>query len=209
MSVGQLRPEVRHLATRASIHAYNWLLREQPDVDGIIEELPALIAVYTQSAAILAADWYNNQDAESSYFASPVEGIADARLQNTAHWILAGPQKPENRMRTAANTLTFDAARNTIYQNAQNEGVAVVRYEYADSCHQCVARATTSPRARNSRSDDVATDFHHSCEGMLIPVRGGLWQPPEYTREWKQRVDAARRAGNTSAEDIAAWLANR
>jgi hypothetical protein len=206
VSVDQLRPQIKRLAQRASIHAYNWMLRDEPDVDELTQQLPEVVAVYTQSAAVLAADWYNNQDAESSYFAMPVEGIADERLQNTATWVYGGPQKPENRLKVVANTLVFDAARNTVAQNALNEGVAVVRYEYADSCNRCVSRATVSARARNSRSDDVSADFHHSCEGMLVPVRRGLWEPPGYAREWKQRIDAARRAGNTKPDDIASWL---
>lgn len=206
MTISALRPHISELAQTCQEHVYAWMVTEEPGIDEIKVALPEIVAVYTQSAALLAADWYNNEDADSSYHATPIDGIADERLENTALWVHAGPQTPENRMRVAAHSLVFDAARNTIYFNAQEEGVAVVRYEYADSCDKCVARATTAPRARNSRSDDIATDFHHSCEGMYIPVRSGVWEPPHYAREWGRAVEAAREAGNTSADDIANWM---
>jgi len=206
VSIDQLRPEVVRLAKRASIHAYNWMLRDEPDVDELREQLAEVVSVYTQSVGVLAADWYNNQGDGSSYFAFPVDEVPPERLDNLSAWIHAGPQRPESRIKTAAHTLAFDAARRTVFGNAQAEGVAVVRYEYGDSCEKCIARATTAPKASNSSSDDVAKDFHHSCEGMLVPVRSGLWQPPEYARAWRTRVKAARRAGNTDPDDIAKWL---
>ena len=206
MTISSLRPLISELAQTCQEHTYAWMVTEQPGVDEIKLSLPEIVAVYTQTAALLAADWYNNEDADSSYHAVPIDGIADERLDNTAHWVHAGPQTPENRMRVAAHSLVFDAARNTVYGNAQEEGVAVVRYEYADSCDECVARATTSPRARRSRSDDIATDFHHSCEGMYIPVRTGVWEPPHYAREWGSLVKSAREAGFESPDDIASWL---
>jgi hypothetical protein len=206
VSVDQLRPLIRELAKTCEEHAFSWMLNQEPSVADLKVDIPEIVNVYVQSAALLAADWYNDQESESSYFATPVDGIADERLDNLASWVHDGPQKPENKMRVAANTLVFEAARNTVYQNAQVEGVAVVRYEYADSCDGCVARATTSARARNSRSADVATDFHPSCEGMLVPVRNRLWEPPEYARKWRQRIDDARRAGNTTPDDIERWL---
>lgn len=206
MSVDQLRPMVRQLAHTAEIHAYNWMVEEEPTISELLDGLPEAMAVYTQSAALLAADWYNSQDEESAYFAFPMEEIAPERLENTARWIFDGPQRPENRLRTAAFTMVFDAARNTVYYNAQTEGVSVVRHEQFNACNDCVARATTSPRARNSGSDDIATDFHHSCSGMFVPVRRGIYDPPSHAKEWQQRIKVARQAGNTTPEEIALWL---
>lgn len=209
MSIERLRPEIRELALTCEEHAYNWMLTYEPGAQDLLTDIPAMMVLYVQTAALLAADWYNDQNPESSYFAEPIDKIADERLENIATWVHGGPQRPENRMRTAANTMVFDAARNTIYQNAVNEGVAVVRYEYADSCNKCVARATTSRRAHNSRSDDLDREFHPSCEGMLVPVRRGVFEPPEYTRGWKERVRAAKSAGNTKPDDIANWIGTK
>lgn len=206
MSANQLRSWVKQLAQTCEEHAYSWVLTHEPSTEELKTDLPEIVASYVQSAALLASDWYEEQDPESSYFAIPMDAIPDERLENAAVWVNSGPQRPENKIRVAAHKMVFDAARDTIYRNAQDEGVAVVRYEYADSCEGCVARATTSARARNSRSDDLAFDFHPSCEGLFLPVRSGLWEPPDYARQWRTRIEQARLAGNANADDIAKWL---
>jgi hypothetical protein len=208
VSVEQLRPLIRQLAHTAEIHAFNWMLQYEPTVEDLQIDIPEMLDVYVQSAALLAANWYNEQDDESTYFALPVEGIADDRLENTAAWVHRGPQRPENRMRVAAHTLVFDASRNTVYQNAKEEGVAIVRHEMGDACEDCATRATLAPKARNSSSEDISTDFHPSCEGMYVPVRRGVWEPPSHARVWRSRIADARRSGAQSAEDIAKWLAS-
>jgi hypothetical protein len=153
---------------------------EQPAAEDLLLDLPELVAPYVQGAAILAADWYNNQDADSSYYADPDHGIADERLAATVGWIYAGPQRPESRIRVAAHTMVFDAARNTVWRNAEAEGVNVARQEMAESCQDCLARASVNPREKTGRSDDVARDFHPSCEGLFVPIRTGVYTPPDY-----------------------------
>lgn len=197
---------VRQLAEVAEQHAHAWVLNTTPTVDDLAVDIPEMVTVYTQSAALLAADWYNSQDPGSSYFAFPSYELPDDRVQNTARWVLQGPQEPHNRMRVAAHKLVFDAARQTVLLNSQTEGVAVVRHEGAAACTRCAVRATNAARARNSRSDDIDTEFHPSCEGMLVPVRTGIFEPPAHAREWRARMDLARHAGNTEPDDIAKWM---
>src|SRR5829696_3784866 len=99
MSVEQLRPMIRQLARTAEEHAFSWMLTQEPSIADLKLDIPEMVNVYVQSAALLAADWYNEQNPESSYFAAPVDGIADERLDNLATWVHDGPQRPENRMR--------------------------------------------------------------------------------------------------------------
>jgi hypothetical protein len=197
---------VRQLAHAAQIHAHNWMVQFNPSASELVTDLPEMLGVYVQSAALLAADWYNSQDEESSYFAFPIDGIEDVRLENLAGWVHRGPQRPENRIRSAAQSIVFDAARNTILLNAQTEGVAIARHEEAAACNDCLVRATLTSKSRNSRSDDIGSDFHPGCEGMWVPVRRGIYDPPSYTAGWRERIDAARQAGNTAPDDIASWL---
>lgn len=206
MNVDQLRPMVRRLAEVCQEHAYTWMLTYDPTAEDLLNDIPEMVSVYTQSAALLAADWYNSLDADSSYYASPQELIAEERLIATASWVHAGPQRPENRIRTAAYAMVFDAARDTIWNNAAAEGVAVVRHEGAGACGDCAVRATTAITGTKDISESVARDFHHSCDGMFIPVRSGAYEPPSYTRNWGEKVAAARLAGNSSPEEIAKWL---
>ena len=209
MSIDQLRAPVRRLAAVCEERMLNWMLANKPGADDLVEVLPAVAGAYTQSAALLAADWYNDQDSDSDYFAAPVDVLVVERMADTARWIYAGPQTPANRARVAAQKLVLDAARNTISENARAEGVAVVRQEYVGACDDCVARATLSAtRSRGGGSDGVFAEFHPGCTGMLVAVRTGVWQPPDYVNGWRTRINAAHKAGNTAPDDVAIWLSD-
>lgn len=198
---------VRTMARTAENHAYSWMLTYEPTVEQLLTDIPEMLRVYAQSAAIMAADYYNGLAGISSYFAKPDEDMPDEKIVNIAAWVHEGPQRPENRMRVAAHKVVFDAARRTIQVNALAEGVALVRDEMAGSCHGCQARTTVDPKEKTGRSDDVDQFFHPSCEGMLVPVREGVYTPPGHTEEWRTRIAAARRAGNTDADSVAKFLA--
>jgi hypothetical protein len=60
--------------------------------------------------------------------------------------------------------------------------------------------------AKNDLLQNTMTDFHHSCTGMYVPVRSGVYEPPEYARSWGEKIAQARLAGNVNADDIAKWL---
>lgn len=206
MSVDSLRPLVRQLARNAEEHGYAWMIANEPSVEDLLVDLQEIVLVYADTAALLAADWYNSLNENSSYSAVRDHGLDEEKLANVASWIHAGPQLPENRIRVAAHKLVFDAARRTTLTNAAMEDVAIARHESAKCCTKCIARATTAAKHRKSRSDDVNQEFHPSCEGMFIPVRTGLYEPPDHAGEWRLRIKAARRAGNVEPDDIASWL---
>lgn len=198
---------VRTMALTAQHHAHAWMLTNEPTVEELLTDIPEMLRAYAQSAAIMAADWYNGLAGISSYFAKPDDDMPEEKIVNIAAWVHEGPQRPENRMAAAAHRLVFDAARRTVQVNALAEGVALARDEMADSCTDCQARATVDPKEKTGRSDDVDQFFHPSCEGMLVPVREGVYTPPGHTAQWRDRIAAARRAGNTTADSIAKFLA--
>lgn len=204
-SVSTLLPYVRRLAKRAEERATNWALTHEPTVADLLEEIPGLVTPYASTAAVLAADWYDDLGS-GSYFPTQDLDLPEDKVANVASWVMAGPQLPESRLRLAANKLVFDAARRTILVSAEGEGVPVARHEEAQCCNKCMARATTWEIERTSSSHTSDQWFHPSCEGMYVPVRDGAYEPPSHARSWHERVDAARRAGNVDAEDIAKWL---
>jgi hypothetical protein len=206
VSVNQLRPQLRELAETAQWLAYDWLLDEEPTAEELRDDLALMVGAYVQSAAILAADWYNSEGSDSRYTAIPVDVLPPERLERLSEWVFKGPQRPENRVRVATHAIVFDAARNTVMLNAVNEGVSFARHEPAGSCGHCAQRATHAPKARSSSADDVDREFHHSCEGLFVPVRGALYEPPDHAREWGQKIAEARRAGNISEQDVAKWI---
>ena len=165
-----------------------------------------ILGPYLESAALLAADWYNDEGPDG-YHATPLTGVPMERMVATAEWTLRGPQRPENRIRGAAHGMVFDAARNTVLGNAILEKVAVARDERPGACGDCAQAATTAIR-HSTATSEVNTTFHHSCDGLFVPVRRGAYEPPDHAREWGRRITSARRAGVTNPEDIAKLLAS-
>lgn len=201
MNVGQLRSNTRGITESAQAFALRWTASMAADMD-----LMLVLNANAEHAAILAADWYDQQADTPNFAALADAGSAQDRLEKVLEWVNAGPQTPEARIVAAAHKLIFDAARNTVLVNARREGVAVARHENDTDCGHCIARATTTAKARNSSSEDVDLLFHPSCEGLLVPVRGELYKPPDHARAWHERIVAARQAGNVSHDDIAKWL---
>lgn len=184
MSIDQLRPLVRRLATRASERAYNWMLNGARTSADLLDAMPILASPYAQSVAILSSDWYQGQDEDSRFSAQMYDDLDPRKLANIADWVFSGPQLPESRARVAAHRLVFDAARRTVFVNAAEEGVAIARHESATECTRCRQAATTSVRHRGLGSGDVDQDFHPMCEGLFVPVRKDVWTPPDYALKW-------------------------
>ena len=192
---------VRQLAQAAEAVAVDWVLTQDVTAEDLAIDLAGLVSPYASTAALLAADWYDNLE-DSGYSAVLDDDMAQEKLDNAALWIMSGTQLPESRMRVAANKMVFDAARRTVFVNAHIEGVALAREEEAGCCNDCVARATTVAKARNSTAV-VEQDFHPGCMSLYFPVRGDLYTPPDYAREWHSRIKSAKLAGAGSAEEIA------
>lgn len=206
MSIGDLLPLVDRLAVVAQQSAYTWMVAFAPTKFSLAEDINEITNVYCESAALLAADWYNGQDSDGYFNASPVWSLNEPQRYGIANWVFNGPQSPENQMRVMAHSLVYGAARLTIRRNAELENVSVVRYENSDSCGDCQLKATNVVIGKNDLLQNTMTDFHHSCTGMYVPVRSGVYEPPEYARSWGEKIAQARLAGNVNADDIAKWL---
>lgn len=186
-----LRDELREVAQDAQWYASTFMYDSEPDQETFTDAVADFMAVYCQMGALFAADWYNSLDRESRYFATPVMVVPPKRAEDTAAWVF----KPENldidtlakRAASATYSMVFDAARDTVTANATSEGVAYARVEERSACDDCKRLATASPRARNSRSDDVSWERHQRCEFLFEPVRRGIWTPPEYAAQWGVR----------------------
>lgn len=198
------------IAQGAEWHGYNYVLDNEPDLEDLTAALADFMGVYCQTAALLAADWYNSRDTDSRFFASPISVVPPKRATDTAVWAFRvlnpSPMGLAKRVAAATYSMTFDAARDTVSGNAATEGVAYVRVEEPGACDDCAQRATNRPKARNSSSEDVAWDRHQRCEFLFEPVRKGIWVPPDHAREWAERIKEARLAGNSNEQDIANWL---
>lgn len=188
MTVESLRSDLRMIAQGAEWHAYNYILDNEPDPVDLEMSIGDFMAVYCETGALLAADWYNSLDKESVFFARPVSVVPPQRVTDTAAWVFKGSQetvKIANRAASAAYSMVYDAARDTVSENATNEEVAYVRVEESGACEDCLSKATKVPRARNSSSDDIPWERHQRCEFLFEPVRTSIWVPPNYVRPGK------------------------
>lgn len=173
------------IAQGAEWHAFNHILDNEPDQEALVESIADFMGVYCETGALLAADWYNSLDKESVFFARPVSVVPPQRALDTAAWVFNGSQetmKIARRAASAAYSMVYDAARDTVSANATNEEVAYVRVEEPGACEDCLGKATKVPRARNSRSDDIPWERHQRCEFLFEPVRTSIWVPPNYVR---------------------------
>ena len=205
MSVGELLPLIDSLARVAQEGAYAWMVSFAPSELSLIEDMADIVNVYCDSAALLAADWYNGLDSDGYYVANPYWNLGEDERIAIASWVFRGPQLPENQMKVVTHSMVYGAARRTIRRNAELENVAVVRHESADSCGDCRYKATNVPIDKNAKVD-LFKDFHHSCTGMYVPVRSGVYEPPEHARSWGEKIAKARLAGMVNGDDIANWL---
>jgi len=206
LSVDQLRPFVRRLAERAEQRAFNWMTANNPTRDDYRDAITLFSGVYAETAGLLAADWYEEQNRDSRFQARLDDDLAPVKLDNVADWVFSGPQTPANRGRVAAHRLVFDAARRTVFVNAADEGVAIGRHEGATSCAKCIVKATLDVRPQDASSEGVDQDFHPRCEGLFVPARKGPYQPPPHTAAWREMVAQARDAGKSGPEEIALWI---
>jgi hypothetical protein len=53
VSVDQLRPLIRELAKTCEEHAFSWMLNQEPSVADLKVDIPEIVNVYVQSAALI------------------------------------------------------------------------------------------------------------------------------------------------------------
>lgn len=195
MSVDDLRSHVGRLAEIGQAHTLTWFEDNDPSPDQIVEQLPEILDIYTEEAALLALDFYVEADPTSRFRASTSGLMPKERFEDLATWVFDGPQSPANRIAAAVHSAVFDAARDTVSGLAKDEGVAYVRDEEAGACDECMERATRVAKSRDSSVDDVVWERHTRCEFLFVPVRRGLYEPPARVKEWQPRISA----GNTTS----------
>jgi hypothetical protein len=204
VSAEGLRTLVGQLAEEARFTAEMWMMDREPTADDLVDDIPAIVRVYADSAALLAADFYMALDADSPFAAEPADVLSEQRIQDTIDWVLkdGAHQAPEHRLKAAMHALVFDAARDTVTANALREKVLVAREEEDGACGECMQKASLIP----APTESVDWSRHQGCEFLFVPARKGQWNPPEHLDDWTLRIAEARLAGNSSAEAIAKWL---
>lgn len=114
---------------------------------GLLKDtVAAIVGQHADAASLIAAKWVN--DTVPGAAVSPLVDIPRAQTDKTVDWALFAPgaEPPVERLTTAAQRLTRNAARQTITGNAKNVsgGYSWARYASPTACAFCRMLATRS-----------------------------------------------------------------
>lgn len=153
---------------------------------------------------------------------APADGEAGARVvaatsgRQRAQVIAASPEQQAvvlARLEGATQRYVTSAARDTITENADREGVRWVRHAKADACAFCRMLASRGPEYLTKESADVVVgrrgrprgkrklgeQYHDFCQCEPVAVRAGdSYTPPDYAADWElQYFKAVAEVGNS------------
>lgn len=166
------------------------------------DAFPALVDPYHQTAAQLAATWFEDSLPASTYVAATADPINLERLAKSADWAL-GATGDAGRLRLSGTLqrAVFDGARDTTLLNVQATDSKWARYASATACAFCRLLATRKGAYRSRNT--AATKVHDDCHCLPVEVRTGSYKPPDYVGEWeRQYVEARRAAGSGNAKAV-------
>jgi hypothetical protein len=144
----------------------------RPDFADLLKAaLPQIVLPHASAAATVTAQWYNELDPGSSFAATPVVNLPAARMDGTLGWALyapttvqpralaeppaaddlSAPVAPDvtlSRLSGSTKRMVYDASRDTVVTNAQQQGVRWARVAQPDACAFCRMLATKSGSSR-------------------------------------------------------------
>ncbi|MFG1794139.1 hypothetical protein [Nocardia sp. NPDC049149] len=158
---------------------------------------------------------------------APAEGAPGARVvpaapgEQQARVVPASPEQQAvvlARLEGATQRYVTSAARDTITENADREGVRWVRHAQSDACAFCRMLASRGPEYLTQESADVVVgrrgrprgkrklgeQYHDFCQCEPVAVRAGdSYTPPDYAADWElqyfKAVAEVGNSGNTKA----------
>lgn len=142
--------------------------------DVLIELVPEIVGTYTNAAAVLTTQWYDDLLPETDFVAEPADPLDPAKLVASTRWALSplfggnASTSPLSLMGGFAQRAVFDASRQTVLLNAnQEQGTRWARHASSNACEFCRMVATrgavyTSESAANrvgGRGKSVSTNY--------------------------------------------------
>lgn len=179
----------------------------------ITDAAPALIAPFLTAAADLTAIWYEDQNPESDFVATPVDVIGADDLAVSARWAVL-QDDPAEALAGAAGNALFETSRETVATNADREGVRWARFARPEACGFCRLLAV---RGYVYKSEETARAVshkdakgHNRCQCTAYPERGGPVVDADFLRtyavllkQWEADYKTASGTAAASAGSIA------
>jgi hypothetical protein len=187
----------------------------------VTDAYPKLIDPFLSASGELTAAWYAEQPAApiakgaAAFIPTPAPLPPADQLAISARWALT-QNDALTALRGSAVRSTMNASRNTVVTNAALEGVKWVRHAQPNACGFCKMLATRtdgyggrgvklnqktgkfelrvvgrsgSGRTRGTRNN--GQKYHDHCRCTAIPLRDGIYEPPDYVQQWTDEYNAA------------------
>lgn len=189
--------------------------------DALLEVMPVLTAQYGQDAAVLAAEWYEDQrlasGATGRFTASLAPEVPEGAVQAKVRYIAGGLWTPNPEliigpMLLAADKYVKQPGRDTIRRNAGREGVKWARVPTgAKTCSFCLMIASRDAAFVSERSASRGSDggsYHGDCDCQAVRIASKDDYPEDYLPDnYYEMYEAARKeAGSGDIKDIAAAM---
>lgn len=195
------------------------LSRPEAARDALLEIVPALTEEYGQSAAGLAAEWYEEQRAASGatggFRATMAPSVPASAVQSQIRY-QAGqlwtptPEAALSTLLTSVDKFVKQPGRDTIARNANREGVRWARVPSGSkTCAFCLTLASRDAvyASRRAAGGD-GNKYHGLCDCQPVRIGAGDDYPEGYLPEDYYEKYMAARDEATSADlnDIAAAM---
>lgn len=207
----QLREDVQDVVGDAQSD-FRDILRGVPRanvLDVLNDELPGLILLYGEAAAVVASEWYDDARLASGvtgvFTASP-SSLRDPGVDGLLGWAAKTANSLESMLtliQGGTQKRVANGARMTIMQNAERDPQAIGTQRYARSSGGCAFCQMLAGRGNVYRSADSATfAAHEDCHCVAVPAFSGAPLPVQpYTPSDRHITDADRAR-------VRAWLAS-
>jgi len=166
--------------------------------EALIEALPVLVEQYGQVASDLTIEWYTALDENDGFKAKPPPPIPREQIAASALWAAQPLFDPDgvdvagvlDRASGAMSRYVYNSARETVWHNADLEGLGVARVARANGCGDSRGFAYRSETTADAGS-------HDHCRCVLLPKKRGISDRdiPNLDKFAKQYYDAVDKIG--------------
>lgn len=143
--------EIDMIAQRDLVLLWRAVHQRDPEFirEALVQGVPEVVAVHSQIAADLTAQWYDDLDTTSAFQALPAAPPEPERVAGTAEWAAnalfrPGAATPLDLLSGAVQRLVFNTSRETVTANAGRERVRWARITRGDAkvCEWCMMLAS-------------------------------------------------------------------
>lgn len=179
----------------------------------VTDAYPEIASPYLAAAGDISATWYEEQPTTSRrgrlFIAKPAELPEIDQLAANGRWALTQPD-PGAALVGSSRRQTFNQSRETILNNAEEDGARWVRHARSGACGFCRMLATRplteghggapglyrseGSASRNTHRFETGHDF---CRCIVLPLReGATYVAPDYLPQWLEDYYAVSRDAN-------------